>query len=94
MGSIRSTKLKQIMKKLQIKILPYSPDILCLFSLCLNKYTDSCNCMLNKLSLRKCIQAKSKYLSMEAFMLPTWASIKCQQEQCIFCELKNACGEL
>lgn len=65
MGSIRSTKLKQIMKKLQIKILPYSPDILCLFSLCLNKYTDSCNCMLNKLSLRKCIQAKSKYLSME-----------------------------
>lgn len=80
-------------EKLQIKILPYSPDISCPISVRLNIYTDSCNCMLNSLSLRKDGQAQSKYLSMEAFMPPTWVSIKCQQEQYNFCELQNACGE-
>lgn len=80
-------------EKAQIKILPYSPDISCPISVPLNIYTDSCNCMLNKLSLRKDVQAQSKYLSMEAFLPPTWASIKCQQAQYIFCELQNACGE-
>lgn len=80
-------------EKLQIKILPSSPDISCPISVHLNVYTDSCNRMLNKLSLRKNVQAQSKYLSMEAFMPPTWASIKSQQEQYISCELQNACGE-
>lgn len=94
-GSTRRVKLKQtrVEEKLQIKILPNSPDILCPISMHLNTYTNSCNLMLNKLRLRKDVQAQSKYLSMEAFMPPTWASIKCQQEQYIFCELQNTCGE-
>lgn len=55
-------------EELHIKILPYNPDILCPISVCLDTCTDSCNHMSNKLSLRKYIQAKSKYLSMEAFV--------------------------
>lgn len=81
-------------EKLHIEILPYSPDTSYHISVYLNMYTDSCNLMLNKLSLRKDLQAQSKYLSMEAFMPPTWATIKCQQEQYIFCELQKACGEI
>lgn len=80
-------------EKLEIKILPYSPDISCPISVHLNIYTNSCNSMLNKLDLRKDVQAQSKYLSMEAFTPPTWMNIKCQQEQYIFCELQNAYGE-
>lgn len=74
-------------EELQIKILPYNPDILDPISVCLNIRTDSCSHTLNKLSLRQHIQAKSKYLSVEAFVPPTWASITCQREQCILCEL-------
>lgn len=58
-------------EKLMIKILPYSPDISYPTSVHLNVYTNSCNCMLNKLNLKQDVQAQSKYLSMEAFMPPT-----------------------
>lgn len=49
--------------------------------------------MFNELSLRNDVQAQSQYLSMEAFVPPSWADIKCQQKQYIFCEFQNACGE-
>lgn len=80
-------------EKLQMKILPYSPEISCSVSVYLHIYPNSCNRMFKKLSLRKDVQAQSQYLSMEAFVPSSWAGIKRQQKQYIFCELQNACGE-
>lgn len=67
-----------------MKILPYSPEILYPIYVYLNP--NSWNRMFSKLSLRKDVQAQSQYLSMEAFVPPSWADTKCQEKQYIFCE--------
>lgn len=47
-------------EKLQMRILPYSPEIPYPISVYLNIYPNSCNRMFNKLSLRKDVQAQSQ----------------------------------